>query len=164
MGFLNRTSTYVAMFKNLTVFISQSPSTYHAFYSQCDFKRNGWMHKAAVSTHLQVVIGSLCSTFSDFQIAFWKAIKKITIFVSCAVLFKDVPHFGFKKGHIHINGHHLWIKTSHQMWHSTACGTRLSKPSLRLAFGNAVLRACASGELGSQWKDFILLNWAALVL
>lgn len=122
------------------------------------------MHKAAVSTHLQVVVGSLCSAFSDFQIAFWKAIKKITVFVSCAVLFEDVPHFGFKKGHIHIDGHHLWMKTTHENWHSTACGIWLSQRSLLLTFGNAVLRASASGELESQWKGFISLNWAAVVL
>lgn len=57
--------------------------------------------------HLQVAVDSLCSTLVDSQITLGKTVKEIAVFVACAVLLKNFPHFRFKKGHVHINSHHL---------------------------------------------------------
>lgn len=75
-GFLNGAGTYVATFKNLTVFISQSSSTYRAFYSQCDFKRNGCIKQLCLLT-CKLLLALCAPHFLIFRLHFEKQSKKL---------------------------------------------------------------------------------------
>ena len=76
VGFLNGTGTYVATFENMTVFISQPSSTYHAFHSQCDFKRNECIKQLCLLTCKLLLV--LCAPhFLIFRLHFEKQSKKL---------------------------------------------------------------------------------------
>lgn len=75
-GFPNGTGTSVATFKNLTVFISQSSSTYHAFYSQCDFKRNGCIKQLCLLT-CKLLLALCAPHLLIFRLHFEKQSKKL---------------------------------------------------------------------------------------
>lgn len=62
---------------------------------------------AGAAAYLQVAVDSFCSTLVDAQITLGKTVEEIAVFVSRAVLLKNFPHFRFKKGHVHVDGHHL---------------------------------------------------------
>lgn len=64
------------MFKKMTVFISQSPSTYHAFYSQCDFKRNGCIKQLGLLT-CKLLLALCAPHFLIFRLHFEKQSKKL---------------------------------------------------------------------------------------
>lgn len=76
VGFPNGTGTYVATFKNPTVFISQSASTYHAFYSQWDFKRNGCIKQLCLLT-CKLLLALCAPHFLIFRLHFEKQSKKL---------------------------------------------------------------------------------------
>lgn len=63
-------------FKNLTVFISQSPCTYHIFYSQCDFKMNGCLKQLCLLT-CKLLLALCAPHFLIFRLHFEKQSKKL---------------------------------------------------------------------------------------
>lgn len=147
-GFMNRTGTDVATFENLTVFISQPPGTYHAFYRQCDFKGNGCIKQLCLLT-CKLLLALCAPHFPIFRSHFEKQSKKLQSSSPVQFCSRMSLILGSKKA----------ISTSM----ATTCGSKqpirsgtaqpagwLSKRSLLRAFGNAVLRASASGEPGSQ--------------
>lgn len=62
---------------------------------------------SVTAAHLQVAVDSLSTTLVHSQITLGKTVKEIAVFISRAVLLENFPHFGFKKGHVHIDSHHL---------------------------------------------------------
>lgn len=76
MRFLNGTDTYVDTFKSLTVFISQSPLTYHAFYSQGGFKSNGCIKQLCLLT-CKLLLARCAPHFLIFRLHFEKQSKKL---------------------------------------------------------------------------------------
>lgn len=67
---------YVDMLKNLIVFISESPCTYSAFYSQCAFKRNGCIKQLCLLT-CKLLLALCAPHFLIFRLHFEKQSKKL---------------------------------------------------------------------------------------
>lgn len=67
---------------------------------------------AVWAAHLQVAVDALGSTLVHSQITLGETVEEVAIFISCAVLLKDFPHFRLKKGHVYVNSYHLKSKTA----------------------------------------------------
>lgn len=65
---------------------------------------------AVWAAHLQVAVDALGSTLVHSQITLGETVEEVAIFISCAVLLKDFPHFRLKKGHVYVNSYHLKSK------------------------------------------------------
>lgn len=148
------------MFKNLTVFISQSPCTYHAFYSQCDFKRNGCLKQLCLLT-CKLLLALCAPHFLIFRLHFEKQSKKLQSSSPVHFCSRMSLILGSKKAIS--TSMATTCESKHPIRSGSASRTGLSRHSLLLAFGNAVLRATASRELGLQGLYFTELSHTSLI-
>lgn len=59
-----------------------------------------------ITDDLQVAVDTPGSTLVHSQITLGETVEEIAVFISRAVLLKDLPHFRLKKGHVYVNSHH----------------------------------------------------------
>lgn len=161
MRFLNRTDTYVDTFENLTVFISQSPHTYHAFYSPCDFKRNGCIKQLCLLT-CKLLLALCAPHFLIFRLHFEKQSKKLQSSSPVQFCSRMSLILGSKKA-ISTS-----MATTCESKHPIRSGTAQPLGQGWAGILCGLLLEMLSWEhlLAGNWdhKGFISFNWATLVL